>query len=275
MRKKILAVAGCSFSALSNDNDYQGTHWSEILSTALDFDLVSLGRQGCSNGGIRLQIEEILDTKPDFAVITPTFWDRMEIPVTTCIGVPWIEQQSLKQRSSLDHDEKDCYDSSLKLKNINYDSNEYRLIAETIFSLSDFTVHPYRKFELSKEASAAVKYYIKNLYDHSWKRQNDQWIIRDGIIALQQANIPFLIFCDFLWPIRDLKSGLTLSEFWRDSFYKCIPDKCIWLDPSSSIQKVCSNNPPEGPDPGYHSSVYGQQIIAENIHNHIRTKWKL
>ena len=76
--KKKLMIAGCSYSAPSKT--LPGTSWGEVLADKLGWDLVNLARQGCSNGGVRIQIEEIRRQKPDFAVITPTFWDRMEIP---------------------------------------------------------------------------------------------------------------------------------------------------------------------------------------------------
>jgi hypothetical protein len=34
-----------------------GTSWSEVLAKRLDWDLVNLARQGCSNGGVRIQME--------------------------------------------------------------------------------------------------------------------------------------------------------------------------------------------------------------------------
>ncbi len=73
-----LMVAGCSFSAVSKT--LPGTAWSEQLAHRLGWDLVNLARQGCSNGGIRIQIDEIRRQRPDLAIIGPTFWDRMEIP---------------------------------------------------------------------------------------------------------------------------------------------------------------------------------------------------
>jgi hypothetical protein len=48
-----------------------------------------------------------------------------------------------------------------------------------------------------------------------------------------------------------------------------IPDHCINLDPKHSPQAICGNNPFLGKDPGYHSSVAGQAIIAENFYQHI------
>jgi hypothetical protein len=91
---KKLMVAGCSFSAMSKT--LPGTSWSEILAEKLGWDLVNLARAGCSNGGIRIQIEEIRRQQPEFAIITPTFWDRMEIPVR---GAPYTWSQRLIEKT--------------------------------------------------------------------------------------------------------------------------------------------------------------------------------
>ena len=88
-------IAGCSFSATCQKPD--GTSWSEQLSHMLGWDLINLARQGCSNGGVRLQIEEIRRQRPDFAIITPTFWDRMEIPARAARAVcePLLRQHDI------------------------------------------------------------------------------------------------------------------------------------------------------------------------------------
>jgi hypothetical protein len=75
---KKLMVCGCSFSAPSEK--LPGTSYAEVLAKKLDWELVQLARQGCSNGGIRIQIDEVIHQRPDFAIIAPTFHDRMEIP---------------------------------------------------------------------------------------------------------------------------------------------------------------------------------------------------
>ena len=63
-----LMVAGCSFSAVSQSQP--GSAWSERLAEKLgNWELVNLARQGCSNGGIRIQMDEIRRQRPDFAVI--------------------------------------------------------------------------------------------------------------------------------------------------------------------------------------------------------------
>ena len=97
---KKLMIAGCSFSAVSKT--LPGTSWSEVLASKLgDWELINLARQGCSNGGIRIQIEEIRRQRPDFAVITPTFWDRMEIPAKS-VPYDWNQKPSSGENPPLE-----------------------------------------------------------------------------------------------------------------------------------------------------------------------------
>ena len=79
MRKKLI-VCGCSFSAPSNDPSLAQTAYGEVLAKKLGWEVEILSRQGCSNGGIRIQIDEVIRQRPDFAIIAPTFHDRTEIP---------------------------------------------------------------------------------------------------------------------------------------------------------------------------------------------------
>jgi hypothetical protein len=92
-----LMVAGCSFSAVSKT--LPGTSWSEVLAEKLgNWELINLARQGCSNGGIRIQIEEIRRQRPNFAIITPTFWDRMEIPANS-VPYDWNQNAQFRRES--------------------------------------------------------------------------------------------------------------------------------------------------------------------------------
>ena len=61
-------------------NQHKNTSWSELLSNKLGWELQNIARQGCSNGAIRIQIDEVIRQRPDFAIITPTSYDRIEIP---------------------------------------------------------------------------------------------------------------------------------------------------------------------------------------------------
>ena len=159
--KKKLMVAGCSFSAPSKQ--LPGTSWSEVLAKRLDWDLTNLARQGCSNGGIRVQIEEIRRQRPDFAVVSPTFWDRMEIPATAA-PYDWSQksggwdpklQQHLQDRTL-----KNGYNREDGIDNVNYGNNNYNMICETIFSLAENYDHPYRSGKISKDAQRGVRAWI-------------------------------------------------------------------------------------------------------------------
>ncbi len=260
-----LMVAGCSFSAVSQTAP--GTSWSEVLAARLGWDLVNLARQGCSNGGIRLQIEEIRRQKPDFAIIGPTFWDRMEIPATaapydwTIKGGGWNPPL---ERHLQDRQRKNGYKREDGIDNVNYGNNNYNMICETIFTLAENYDHPYRSGKITKQAQNGVRAWIDSIYDNEWKKQQDEWIIREGILMMYLDGIKFIVTPNLLWPFDPNK-----PTQWRDAFPSLIPDHYILTDSMESPQAICGNNPFEGEDPGYHSSARGQEIIANNWYNRI------
>jgi len=260
-----LMVAGCSFSAVSQTAP--GTSWSEVLAARLGWDLVNLARQGCSNGGIRLQIEEIRRQKPDFAIIGPTFWDRMEIPATaapydwTIKGGGWNPPL---ERHLQDRQRKNGYKREDGIDNVNYGNNNYNMICETIFTLAENYEHPYRSGKITKQAQNGVRAWIDSIYDNEWKKQQDEWIIREGILMMYLDGIKFIVTPNLLWPFDPNK-----PTQWRDAFPSLIPDHYILTDSMESPQAICGNNPFEGEDPGYHSSARGQEIIANNWYNRI------
>jgi hypothetical protein len=264
--KKKLMVAGCSFSAVSQD--HPGTSWSEVLAKRLDWNLVNLARQGCSNGGIRIQMEEIRRQRPDFAIVTPTFWDRMEIPATAA-PYDWANNRPGGENPPLERhlqnrELKNGYDRKDGINNVNYGNNNYNMICETIFSLAENYSHPYRSGLINKDAQTAVRHYIDSIYDNHWKKQQDEWIITEGIFELFHDGIPFLLQPVLLWPFDSNNQTL-----WRDSFHQVIPNHYIMQDSAESVLSVCGNNPFTGEDPGYHSSPAGQQLIANNWYRYI------
>lgn len=258
--KKKLMVAGCSYSSVSTH--LPGTSWSEILAKKLDWDLVNLARQGCSNGGVRIQIEEIRRQQPDFAIVSPTFWDRMEIPASAA-PYDWSQgsggwnpklEQHLQNREL-----KNGYDRKDGINNVNYGNNNYNMICETIFSLAENYNQPYRSGLLDKNTQQSIRAYIDCIYDSNWKKQQDEWIIVEGILQMYLDGLKFLVLPNLLWPFDPDNQSL-----WRDAFPKLIPDHYIQLDPGRTPQVACGNFPctPEN-DPGYHGSEQSQIQLAE------------
>jgi hypothetical protein len=267
--QKHLMVAGCSFSATTTQRD--GTSWSERLADKLGWRLTNLARQGCSNGGIRIQIEEIRRQRPDFAIVTPTFWDRMEIPAAAAPydwSIPpggWNPplQQHLQNREI-----KNGYDRKDGIDNVNYGNNNYNMICETIFTLAENFSHPYRSGRIDVQTQKAVRQYINAIYDNQWKKQMDEWIITEGVLQLFHDGIAFLFQPVLLWPF-----DVDNKEEWKHIMPKVIPAHYVMSDVNQSVLGVCGQNPFVGDeiedDPGYHSNATGQQIIADNWYNRI------
>ena len=204
-----LMVAGCSFSAPSKT--LPGTSWSEVLADKLGWKLTNLARQGCSNGGVRIQIDEILRQRPTFAVITPTFWDRMEIPAN---AAPFDWEKSMTQDNNMpqgwapkiqdhlqDRTIKNGYRREHGINNVNYGNNNYNMICETIFTLAENFDHPYRMARITRQAQNGIRHWIDSIYDTEWKKQCDEWIIRDGVMQMYYAGIKFLFLPNLLWRV--------------------------------------------------------------------------
>ena len=255
-----LIVAGCSFSAASQSAP--GTSWAELMAQDLGWELVHLARQGVSNGGVRIMIDEILRQRPDFAVITPTFWDRMEIPAEAAPydwSLPDPGWDPPLQRHLQNRDLGNGYDRTAGMLNVNYGDRPSRMISETIFSLAENFPHPYRSGAITKTAQTAIRHWIDGIYDSNWKKQQDEWIIREGVFQMLHAGIKFLLVPCLLWPWDPGNTGL-----WRDSFPCAIPDRFLMLDESQSPLGIAGQFPFSGEDPGYHMSADGQRRIADN-----------
>lgn len=255
-----LIVAGCSFSAPSRSAP--GTSWAEVMAQELGWELVHLARQGVSNGGIRIMIDEILRQRPDFAVVTPTFWDRMEIPATAAPydwSLPDPGWDPPLQRHLQNRELGNGYDADAGMLNVNYGDRPSRMISETIFSLAENFPHPYRSGSITKTAQTAIRHWIDGIYDSNWKKQQDEWIIREGVFQMLHAGIRFLLVPCLLWPWDP--SNTTL---WRNSFPGVIEDRYLMLDDSQSPLSIGGAHPFAGEDPGYHMSAAGQQQIARN-----------
>jgi hypothetical protein len=264
-------VAGCSYSAPSQK--LPGTSWSEILADKLGWRLTNLARQGCSNGGIRIQIEEIRRQRPDFAVVTPTFWDRMEIPAHGA-AYDWGESHTHNQNSLQDHLQDrtigNGYNRDHGIRNINYGTESSNMICETIFTLAQNLSHAYRMGLIPRETQTAVKHHIDQLYDSNWKKQQDEWIMTEGVLQMYFDGLNFLVQPSLLWPWDPYNTDL-----WRRTFPSVISDRYIMLDERQSVLPLTGNNPFEGQDPGYHGSPRSQELIAENWFNRIRRDFSL
>jgi len=243
---------------LSADSaDLPGTGYGHQTARRLGWDVEILARPGCSNGGIRIQIDEALRQQPDFVIVAPTFSDRIEIPANT-EPYDWITNPNLP-----DHIRKEGnigYDKQVGINNINYGTNPYRMICENIVTLAENRDNPYRSGKIDKNTQAAIKQYINYLYDVNWKRQQDEWIMRDGIMQLFYSGIPFLLVAGNLWNTGNIRQAIP----------QVVDDRYLTMDWQETPEYAITNWPFEGVDPGYHGSPAGQEYLAEIYAEKIR-----
>lgn len=270
-------VCGCSFSAPSHKPEYANTAWGEVLAKKLGWDVQILARQGCSNGGIRIQIDEVLRQKPTFAIIVPTNYDRIEIPVQQDkfnFGNKTFWQKLQEFIQTRDNPNLVGYDPTKGLDNINYINNNYRMICETIHSLAGDWPHLYRKEPISSVTQNAIKEYVNNIYDPNWKHQLDKWIMRDGFTQLKYHNIPFLVVPGtLLWSsVEELKTDLStvLNEKYLIQDLTLTPYGIQDIYPFKGKE-----NNDYDKDPGYHTSLEGQEFLADTYYQVIKERWNL
>jgi hypothetical protein len=261
-------VCGCSYSSPSRT--LPGTSYGEQLAQRLGWDLVHYARAGCSNGGIRIQIDEAIRQRPDFTIIGLTFHDRMELPATAAPYTPGANEwkgvhpdlEAHLQNTSIENG----YVFGEGIKNVNYRHRPYNMICETIFSLAENYEHDYRSQRLDKDTQNAVKQYINYMYDSNWKLQRDLWMMRDGLTEMWAAGLKFLVIPDQLW------RRFPLETFYTDFMHKFIPRKHFILDQDYTPMNACNRYPFTGEDPGYHGSPESQKFMADHYYD-IITKW--
>lgn len=250
-----LMMAGCSFC--SSSSSLPGTAWGEVLAKELKWNFTNLARQGCSNGGIRIAVDEIIRQKPTFAIISPTFSNRMEIPRQ---GNPydWTQPPSTGWAPPLDNHLRDGrakqgYQEALGIQNLNLGQADYNFISETIFSLAENIPQPWRR-PLPKEQENAIKSYVSYLYDADWKWQQDEWIIISALVSLISSGINFLMIPHNLWQTGDRA---------RQRIPSMIEDRFLVLNGDLSPVSACARYPFQGEDPGYHGSPDSQIWLAK------------
>jgi hypothetical protein len=117
---------------------------------------------------------------------------------------------------------------------------------------------------ISKDAQRGIRSWIDSIYDNAWKKQQDEWIIHEGILQMYHDGLKFLVQPVLLWPFDP-----DNTDQWRDAFNKIIPDHYIMTNQAQSVLAAYGNYPFTGEDPGYHTSPAGQVAIADNWYKRI------
>ena len=242
----IMGVCGDSYMAATlNDDtpmckDSEGKHHSEILAKSLGYDLFSLSRGGCSNGGIRLQIETMIQEKVDFVLIGTTTHERIEFKLS-----------------------EENFDHNLMVYNLNYDQcpnksrqntkfGSNRLASENLTTVLEGYVY---NQPMHKDKLNAIKEFYMHLYDTEYKKLQDTWMIANAVQELEYNKIPYLIF---VYPFMQQLSSYLRKENKRILNHAYENQKCIPWSYPFDIR-------------GWHSSDQAQVDIAHNLCEYIKT----
>lgn len=237
---KTLYVCGDSF--LTPSALFPDTHFTEIISKNIGYELKVLAHGGMSNNGICLQIETAIKNNASFVIASPTYYDRTEIPI--------VDKSFKYDASDLFY-----YGSTYS----NYDSKvDHALFSDSIISLlSDGNRERFEKIKGMTEKIQTLKEYLINLYNPVWKQQQDNWALYSAFHKLHISNIPYIMVLD--------RMNIAAEFNWVTEKTNTLPYSDIAHFINDGTMKV---------DPGYHTSPNDQIYIAEKLLDHI-DKFKL
>jgi hypothetical protein len=196
-----LIVCGDSFmSPISCKEGYDtgcGLHFSELLSKKLGWELVSFARGACSNQTIRLQIDEAIKINPDYVIIASTSPDRFEFPIKNMKTKSYFEKYKLsffeKINGLYNIDYNGFPDKSAE--HIQFNINKPKMFSETLNNI--FNNQTDQNYMTNLEIEILLKWFDR-FYDMFWKKQQDAWIMADGLRRLMDNNINFGFICGTL-----------------------------------------------------------------------------
>ncbi len=219
-----------------------GQHLSEIIASAIGFELVSLAHGGMSNCGICIQIDTAIAQRADFVLVNTTQCERMEIR----LGPEHIRSHPFRTSDMLYSDPAAL--STVTLPN----GSNAGMISQSMRSLIDGS-----GLQSYPEKKAALTEYLNEIYDDGWKHQVDTWCMYAMLHKLHLSGIPYLLVLDGLGVINHCpfigdNTTLTIASIFYDSVMA-----------AAAIA-------PGFRDPGYHTLPEAQQHAAAHILTYMR-----
>jgi len=203
-----LAICGDSWAS-TNDDD--GTSFGEILCTLNNWELMNFARPGSSNFAICLQIDQAINEKADFIIISTTSSTRVEFPLK---GKSYSKDKLLSNVAHVCTSHSNSFSKKFAVNPT--------IVSDTIGNFNLFEKNigcEYHKI-LPETFKESLKYYLNDLFDNKIKLQYDTWIISDSCRRVINSNIPFLIIIDRLY--SGFNTHAPFEEFLSDITW--IPD---------------------------------------------------
>ena len=162
----------------------------ELFCQQRGYQHVSLARAGATNFMIRMQMEQAIQDKADYVVVSNTSVDRIDVIMDIDDQTPWYTLNDILHQG---------YSSASEQQ---FSNPNPKIISDTInnimWSRHESIVTPDQK--------QAIKHWVAELHNHSLQRQKDYFIISDGLRKLKAYDIPFVYlpktsmgFMDWSW----------------------------------------------------------------------------
>lgn len=184
---KKLVTCGDSYMSLDSPPG-EIKSFLQLYAEHKNFLHISLARAAATCFAIRLQIDNAIERKADFVIVGCTSSDRMDVTIpysnrndqTNLLQAP-ADYNVLKLKNIL-------YTGYRSISEFNIKHKEPLVVSDVITNLLN------RKHEtvLSDQQRQAIKTYVADLHDNNLKRQENYFVISDGLRKLQYHQIPFL-----------------------------------------------------------------------------------
>ena len=239
-----LAVCGCSWS--SRDKIHPNLEFGQFIADYFDADYTNLGREACTNFGIRLQIDYAIDVlKADFVIINATTPTRVDLKL------PSNEYQVIDDKS-IPVGEFERYDHQL-----GWDNMDKTFLSESIGSIFDDdlekTLTQNNRFlsngvhalgqPLSKvfddRTHNIFKQYFLNFYDPDIERHKQYYILQNGLDRLLKTNTQFVFSPNTFEWAEGMSMSNSLLEYNLEPFKWDIPDCNLLKDGIAETLHVC------------------------------------
>lgn len=249
---KNIIVCGDSF--LSVYKKFQGTHFSELFSKSMGCELICYARPGMTNGGICVQIETAIRSKPDLILFNTTFPDRIEFAFD---GIDKTPNRSDEDFHDFDISDIFYNDKIYQLSLLDRELDKNPIIcAENLITCVNKPDRYKNSVKNWGDKETAIKHYVNFLHHSPWKERVDKLQLYATLHRLHLSEIPY-IFCYDHVNMNDYHSlpWLDSKNDLRKEF------NLIWQTFSKSIDRKANELP-------YHTGYKEQEQLFKILSKH-------
>jgi hypothetical protein len=246
MKNKIfnLIVCGDSFNAPGN-LEFSGTHWSELVATELNLELINLAMPGCSNRAVCYQMIDCL-RRPGSIVIAAPAASPLRIEITS------TPEEFGRDISTFIYSKRDEH---------------------PLEKWGSLLIPPHiRSVPISMVDDKEIQNVFLNKVSTSIMRDIDQWCLLATLKILKNNKVPFLFFEKVWW--EQLSEHITLEDYLG---FVDMEDLVLLKDLGDPIKVYnhteMTKEEIDELDPGYHTHPDEQKKIATYIINRLRTQF--